>query len=354
VNIKTKKIILAVILIGIITCLVLIGVVLMESGGKDTDTAKTSEYQYSGTKPTDEKDKGFKVIGYYPDWEPDKLDRIDFDVVTHINYAFAIPTEDGDILPFENEELLKKLINQAHDNNVKVMMSVGGWSYKDVPLESVFADATKKGSEKLGDEIIKRALQFGFDGVDMDWEHPRYNSGTKKRYEELMLYLDKKCEQEDLLLTIAVISGVDSSGRQIEDALAQTDAVLECVDWVNVMAYDGGTDKNHSPYKFAPACGDYWIKTRGVPAKKVNIGLPFYARPSWSTYQQLLDVNPDADKTDTIKMAGKDDYYNGIETITNKTKWAKENAGGVMIWELSQDTLDKEKSLLCTIGKAIE
>ena len=37
----------------------------------------------------------FKVVGYYPSWKPDKLQSVDFNVVTHVCYAFAIPTADG-------------------------------------------------------------------------------------------------------------------------------------------------------------------------------------------------------------------------------------------------------------------
>lgn len=46
-------------------------------------------------------------------------------------------------------------------------------------------------------------------------------------------------------------------------------------------------------------------------------------------------------------------YYNGVDTITDKTLYAKENLGGIMIWELTQDTQDADKSLLQAIGEAI-
>ena len=47
-------------------------------------------------------------------------------------------------------------------------------------------------------------------------------------------------------------------------------------------------------------------------------------------------------------------YYNGMDTIAQKTRYARENLGGVMVWELTQDTGDKSKSLLQVIGDVLE
>ena len=42
--------------------------------------------------------------------------------------------EDGNVRPFEQESKLRELITKAHANGVKVMISVGGWSYKNAEL----------------------------------------------------------------------------------------------------------------------------------------------------------------------------------------------------------------------------
>jgi len=45
-------------------------------------------------------------------------------------------------------------------------------------------------------------------------------------------------------------------------------------------------------------------------------------------------------------------YYNGINTIKQKTQFAlKEKMAGVMIWEISQD-LNDDRSLLKAINQA--
>lgn len=82
--------------------------------------------------------------------------------------------------------------------------------------------------------------------------------------------------------------------------------------------------------------------------------MPFYGRPSWQTYEAILEANPDAYKTDISMINGIEAHYNGVDTIKKKTEFAKENIGGVMIWELSQDSTDKKTSLQAAIGEAIK
>lgn len=70
--------------------------------------------------------------------------------------------------------------------------------------------------------------------------------------------------------------------------------MLNAVDFINVMAYDGGDGEQHSSYQFAVDCGLYWKDTRGLPAHKVVLGVPFYARPSWADYGAILAMVPAA------------------------------------------------------------
>lgn len=305
------------------------------------------------SKPQDTELTDFKVVGYYPSWKPDKLNFVDFGVLTHVCYAFAIPTADGGLRDLENPETAKALIKSAHENKAKVLLSIGGWSYNDTPLESVFMEATstKEKTERFAENIIAMCDKYGFDGVDMDWEHPRTDGTSAKQYETLMLCLSEKLHAKGKLLTSAVLSGATADGNIYYDAAAHTNAVLNAVDFINIMAYDGGDGERHSQYDFAVNCGKYWKETRGLPAYKVVLGVPFYARPSWAGYGDILGSVPDAYSKDHVNYNGMEAYYNGMETIAKKTRYAKENLGGIMIWELTQDSTDKSKSLLQTIGK---
>ena len=302
--------------------------------------------------PTNQND--CKVVGYYPCWVPDALDKVDFSVLTHVNFAFVIPTEQGTLLPLRNPQIARQLIELAHKHGAKAMIVVGGWDYNDVRLEDTFLKATDTPEKlkNLADEIMALCDAYGFDGVDVDWEYPRLDDASAVQYESLMLDLSQRLHANGKLLTAAVMSGAACDGSILYDAASQSDAVLAACDWINVMAYDGGEGEEHSTYEFAVNCGNYWKNQRNLPASKVVLGVPFYARAENGAYNQILEADAEAYQKDIAFVNGKMAYYNGVPTIMKKAVFAKENLGGIMIWELTQDTMEKEKSLLTAIGRA--
>lgn len=179
----------------------------------------------------------FKVVGYNPSWKPDKLRSADFGVVTHVCYAFAIPTEEGGLRDLENPDAAETLIRSAHENGAKVPLSVGGWSYNDVPLENVFMEATSDDAKRLRltESILAMCEEYGFDGGDIDWEHPRVDGDSTRRYEALMLALSERLHAQGKLLTAAVLSGVTANGNIYYDAAAHTNAVLNT--WTSSMSW---------------------------------------------------------------------------------------------------------------------
>ena len=52
-------------------------------------------------------------------------------------------------------------------------------------------------------------------------------------------------------------------------------------------------------------------------------------------------------------MNGSSVYYNGLATIKRKTDLAQARGGGIMIWELTQDTGDNT-SLLRAVAEALQ
>lgn len=329
----------------------------LPQGGLPGNSAPETDYDTSSDVKRDIKEGEFKVVAYYPSWKEGQanLDKLRFDIVTHVNYAFAIPTAEGGLKPLENPGLAKAVIEKAHQSGAKALIAVGGWSYNDTPLEPTFVEATSTDDKiaKFGDAILQLCDDYGFDGVDMDWEHPRVDGGSSGQYEKLMVYLAERLHKENKILTSAVLSGVTADGLVYYDAPAHTDTVLNTVDWINVMAYDGGDGDRHSTYEFAVNCGEYWHKTRKMDASKVVLGVPFYGRPSWASYEDFLKSDSKAADQDVINYNGMEAHYNGMPTIGKKTDYALQNLGGIMIWEITQDTTGQDKSLLTAIGDRI-
>jgi len=82
--------------------------------------------------------------------------------------------------------------------------------------------------------------------------------------------------------------------------------VFKHLDMLNVMAYDGG---RHGSYQQAEQAIDYWLK-RECPQEKLVLGLPFYGRSPYVSYQNLLKQDPEAYTTSASPMCRSHDLGN--------------------------------------------
>ena len=260
----------------------------------------------------------FKVIGYMPSWAGD-VNAVQYSKLTHINYAFLLPTATGGIQAIDNPGKLQSLVSLAHSNGVKVMISVGGWNNGD---DSGFE--TLAGNSSYRNTFVSNMISFvstyNLDGVDIDWEYPD-DGASANNYVTLMTQLATEMHNRGKLLTAAVVG---TGGNSI------LSSVFNVVDFLNLMAYDYN-NYDHSTYAYAQQSISYW-RGRGLPQSKCVLGVPFYGRPSWETFAQLVARGADP-YADTYNGVG----YNGITTIKNKTNLAFDQGNGIMIWELSGD-----------------
>ncbi|MDW3847100.1 glycosyl hydrolase family 18 protein [Micromonospora sp. BRA006-A] len=267
----------------------------------------------------------FKSVGYMPSWSGN-VNTVQYGKLTHINYAFVLPNGDGSLRPVENPGKLSSLVSLGHAGNVKVSIAVGGWNDGD---DSAFeALAANSGTRTaFVNNLIAFVNQYNLDGVDMDWEYPDPGASANN-YTLLMQQLGSALHSRGKLLTAAVVS----EGYYVDGVPT---AVFGSVDWLNIMAYDGGSP--HAGYDWSIASVNRW-KSRGLPAAKAVLGVPFYSRPGYYTYSALVGMDPANANRDCTTVGGAQQCYNGVPTVKRKTQWAMANAGGMMNWELSQDT----------------
>ncbi|GAB3434971.1 glycosyl hydrolase family 18 protein [Actinophytocola sediminis] len=214
----------------------------------------------------------------------------------------------------------------GHANGVKVLLAVGGWNDgNDSAFEALAANAGSRTT--FVNSLVGVVNQYNLDGVDIDWEYP-HPGASATNFTALMQQLSGAMHGAGKLLTAAVVSGGGTaSGVQ--------PAVFGYVDFLNIMAYDGGSP--HANYDWSIESANLW-KSRGLPANKTVLGVPFYSRPNYYTYAQLVAMDPANANRDCVSVGGAQQCYNGLPTIRRKTEWAMANAGGIMNWELSQDT----------------
>jgi GH18 family chitinase len=281
---------------------------------------------------------GFRVVAYATETTVPSL--VPYPRLTHINFAFLLPNEDGTFRDLPDPRMLEQLIRLAHHEDVKVLLSVGGWGL-DRQFESLAASPARRTTFIEG--LLKIVSHYQFDGVDMDWEYP--NPGTSaKNFLQLMKELRLALPADDLLTAALVALGEHGPGILNES--------FPMMDFANIMAYDDATSPQHASMDYAKSALEYWLG-RGLPSQKATLGVPFYARPSEVTYGKIVQRDPRAAQVDSIFYEGEQVYYNGIPTIQAKTRLAKQRASGIMFWKLENDDLG-ELSLVRAIYEAME
>jgi GH18 family chitinase len=276
------------------------------------------------------------VVGYIT--PAANIDAIDFSLLTHINYAFLIPRANGTTRPFGAPSHLRAVVAQAKKHGVKVLIVLGGWGW-DKEFETLAADAAIR--EKLAKRVAEFCATYQLDGVDIDWEYP--NAGVSAVHFAALAIAVRSALPAGALVTAAVLAdATDAEG-------ISTDAVRH-LDFINLMAYDGPRE-DHSSFGMAERALASWT-ARGVDPEQLVLGVPFYGRPGNATYRTLLANDPATANGDRILFDGVEQNYNGPATIRRKTQLALQVAGGIMIWELSQDAQGSD-SLLRVIGATV-
>ena len=290
----------------------------------------------------------FKVIGYYSgDLFDEPIDQLPTDKLTHIIYAFLIPRADGSLAPIQKPDQLRELVTQAHRDGAKVLIALGGWWGEGQELEPVF-EAVAANDElriKLVENVRQMINNYDLDGLELDWEFPYQYSIAD--YERLVLDLKTALHQDGKELT-AALNGAWSSTEGPEPSMVLTDNCLHSFDFINVMAYDINNDE-HSPLWFTETSIDYWLN-RGVAAEDIVIGMPLYARPSWMQYRHLVELDPDNAFLNYVPTTPLASYYNGLNILREKTIVALSRAGGVMLFDVNEDTLDEATSVVAMIN----
>lgn len=280
----------------------------------------------------------FKSIGYISSWgDFANINKLNYNNLTHVIYAFAIPNPDGsgDFLPLEGAaDRVPALKANTSAKGVKMMLGVGGWSANGDVLWPTMNAATSTPAKRTQfvRSILKIVRDNGFDGVDMDWETPEYGD-AQAQFNQVMLELHDSLAPQGKLLFASMFAS--SAGLM-------TNEVINAVDVIMPMVYWNGVDK--------------WMPSfaNRIPKQKLALGIVFHGFPEgdhgWKSYADLLKAG--ASPYDSV-FGGTP--YAGMNQIVNT--WipaAWKYANGVLIWELNQDYYgDSTFSLLKAVGDGI-
>jgi len=296
------------------------------------------------------------VVGYLPTWSgyPNSVNNVDLTKITHLNIAFANPNADGDIIMSDGTLInLGTVVTAAHNANVKILVSIGGAGAPGSTYNNLIVNS----QTAFIDKIVQFAVDNNLDGIDVDIEGDVLNGTTlnSTQYEGFIVELETALHAENKLMTAALATWF---------AFRVTNLAASKFDFINLMSYDAyGTwtgPGQHSSYSFAVEDLTYWSTTKAVPLNKLTVGVPFYGYRWTNTGSAALNfigitnLYTNSEFSDEARPAnGGIVYYNGIPTIKQKTALAIEQAGGIMIWQLTGDATGA-KSLLSAIDEVIQ
>jgi chitinase len=279
--------------------------------------------------------------------------------------------------------------------NLKILVSFGGWGQSEGFVSAATPDHLRDFVRSCVQTFIAGHFAEGiegagiFDGIDIDWEYPVEGGVHQGRPEDKANFTALAAEfrrQLDELrpgyLLTAALPAEEEYYKNFE-----LKEISKYIDYISIMAYDLHwntelTTNFHSalfhdradPSKppLDKRYGDYAVRCflqAGVPAEKIIFGVPFYGK-GW---QGVNDVNhglyqPATGPAQTggsnreLKELSAADRKYSSRAVTctvwsNSTFWSydcpqalhkkmkyirRHHLGGVMFWELSQDTPEME------------
>ncbi len=347
------------------------------------------------------------ISGYYASWSAysgyTPL-NIPASKLTHINYAFAKIGDDLKItlgdpsIDAANFTKLNQL--KASYPHLKTLISVGGWTYSDKFSDAALTDASRT---SFADSVAAFIKQYGFDGVDIDWEYPvsgglstnTYRPEDKINFILLLKKLREKLDAQGLIDGKKYLLSIAGGAGSTYIKNTELSLIGSSVDYAIVMTYDlhgpwnSYTDFNaplYTPaatspqYKLsADSCVRAWTAA-GFPSSKIVLGVPFYGyiyngvpnannglfQPYSSgksiTYDNILsgylgnsvyNKNYSSDARVPYLFNGSVFItYDDSASVTEKANYVTlNNLAGISVWELSQN---KDGALLNTLYSTIQ
>lgn len=232
---------------------------------------------------------GHEVFGFAPYWTMDKMQGVDFNVLTTLAY-FGVPvqadgtfaTNDVGYQTFESDKATQ-LFTKAHSFGTRVVLTLT--SMDNSTIESIMNDQAAQ------DRTVAQAVQIvkdrGIDGINVDFEYVG---------DPGQVYRDKFSSFINHL-TIAMHAAVPSSqvtvsvyASAIKDPkIYDISALGKSTDGIFMMAYDFATVGADNAMPTAPLYGykdgTYWYDVSTavsdfltqMPANKLILGVPWYA-----------------------------------------------------------------------------
>lgn len=333
---------------------------------------------YNAKHLINENESKFRVTSYVTGssiQKPEQIDLGTMDIVTDFILFGLLTFDENGQLHYVDQEVdgqkidgkvafdtaLSNLRQAIGDRDINIYVNVLGpnadegiedWNKSCNNKADKHTKAFKSG--KLSSYINQFMKDHGIDGISFDYEYPLRNKDWKAFNDFL---LDIRSEiGNDKRIAIAVTDWNLKISKKAADV----------VDVFELMSYDLFDERgDHASFNTAVADINSAVK-KGIDPSKIDLGLPFYARPTdsgsyWYDYASEAETlgkfgNYSDAKSDDIPYSEVGRYYNGYQMIYDKTAYALDyGVGGVMVWHQACDLpVSNELSLFRSISQVVE
>jgi chitinase len=138
------------------------------------------------------------------------VENVDTKLCTHLVYAFA-DLDDSTLQITPNnpavdidQEFYHKFTGLKSQNpKLKTMLSIGGWVDSNINDKYSRMVSTSENIQTFVDSVLRMLSDYGFDGLDVDWEYPRTDA-DKIGFSNLLAALKKAFAPYNYVLSAAV------------------------------------------------------------------------------------------------------------------------------------------------------
>src|SRR5579883_1998555 len=155
-----------------------------------------------GASPAETSSPGkFHVVGYLPDYRMASFDPAMGRSLTDLVYFSVKPSPTGELdtvtIKAEDLQRLRKVKDQS---KVSLLLTVGGWG-RSQGFAALAASARAR--RRFVSSATKFCLDNHFDGIDLDWEHPK-DAAEQNAYATLLAEIKRGLAPHKLQLTVAL------------------------------------------------------------------------------------------------------------------------------------------------------
>lgn len=309
------------------------------------------------------------IVVAYPTWSAHQLplESIPWHKFTHITITFVLPNADGSLQTSETDKIIAPLVKLAHEKNKKVFISMGGATGYGDAFQKIAAD--KNRLKLFTQNVAAYVATHQIDGVDIDWEYwtkqAVHQQGGNDPVESRLLVDLLAALRADLPKNIQLTTDIFAGYWYGEQYLPE---IQEHVDYLALMAYDftgaweSSPVNHHADYSTFKKSIDFFVD-RGFKKEKLLVGFPAYGiefidgkntriNKDYSHRKIVEKIKQLKGNLNSGKMGNL--YFETPELVKKKSQYIlNQQLAGTFLFELTQDTLDNDTSLLSASNQII-